>query len=482
MGKLAIWGAIEGLGKGLSRGAEIRYEEEKATTADRRGMRLEHFKQMQMNQRTKLTEGGATERHKESVAAQRDIATSNRELKETMAEALFTQQSTLLQEKYGFETQLEKLKQEGKFNLAQLSSITSTSQWEFGSYDQQSRHPKTGALTTKVVKTVSDRVSGITFDQHGDNMVANGMPLEVAQQRFPGYGRDPRTGEYLLDEGERKKAKDDADKWILAHPDQRSMFMNEFGYLPIAFFQEHGNLIQTKITERMRETAKLPRGQLAEAETPTAREPGEEVPEAPPEIVAALDKAGFGAGGAPAKVPGALERAAAVEAAPPGPPAGAPPAGVPPVSATPAAAAPEAPTAPVTGAVAPPGQPAAPPTPPPPITVGIQRGRTGEPGTVASFLEAAPEVIRGAAASVGEAAALAGGAVVEGIRKPQAAIAIAENAVKTGNIPRREDFEMLKRSWMMTRPYLTDEVIAALEPMLLKGGQGGGGSPAVTEG
>jgi hypothetical protein len=85
--------------------------------------------------------------------------------------------------------------------------------------------------------------------------------------------------------------------------------------------------------------------------------------------------------------------------------------------------------------------------------------------------------------AAGAAAARAGAPLIEAIRKPQQAIAIAEQAVQTGNIQSRSDFEMLKRDWLMVKPYLTEEVIVALEPILLqKGGRGGGGSPAVTEG
>lgn len=479
MGKLALWGAIEGLGKGLSRGAEMRYEEEKATTADRRGMRLEHFKQMQMNERTKLTEGGATARHTETVSAQRDIAQSNRELKETMADALSAHKTGFQERKYVLEGELEKLRQQGEFDLEQVKAISSTSQWEFGEYEKETQDPKTGARSTVKIKTASDKVSGVTFDQHGSHMVPTRMPFGAVEERFPGSQRGA-DGEYLLTKKERGKAKEDAEAWLLGNPQHRGTYLESFGYLPTSFFEKHGGLVQTRISQSARETSKVPRTEVAEAAAATPGVPAATEgapPTAPPEIAAAIDKAGFGArgsGGGPAQ-PGALSRAAA--GAPPG---AAPP---PPTTPTPAPAPGrgpgergEPPVAPVTGAVAPPGQPAAPPTPPPPITVGIQRDRAGEPGTVEAEFRALGEHGREAQAAFARDVAATRGssaqlreAIGESIKKPQAAIAIAENAVKTGNISSQSDFDMLKRSWLMVRPYVSQEVVNALEPLLLKG-------------
>ena len=475
MGKMALWGAIEGLGKGLSRGAEMRYEEEKATTADRRGMRLEHFKQMQMNERTKLTEGGATERHKESVSAQRDISTATNALRETMAKSLQAHQTGFQERKYVLEGELEKLKQEGRFDLAQVDAISSTSQWEFSEYEIETVDPESGARSVVEIKTASDKVSGVTFDQHGSHMVPTRMPFEAVQERFPGTQRGA-DGEYLLTEKERKKAKEDAEAWLIAKPEMRGRYLESFGYLPTSFFEKHGGLVPTRISRSTRETTKVPRAEEVAKGAETTVTPevpeaaGEAPPTAPPEIVAALDKAGFGGGPA---APGALERAAAAEVAPPVTPGVAPPAT--PVTAPQPGRGPgergEAP-------VAPPGQPVAPapPAPPPPITVGIQRGRTGEPGTLGSFIEAAGEQGRESQAAFARDIAATRGSserlradIVEGIRKPQKAIAIAENAVKTGNIQSQSDFDALKRDWMMVRPYVSQEVILALEPLLLKG-------------
>lgn len=509
MGKLALWGAIEGLGKGLSRGAEMRYEEEKATTADRRGMRLEHFKQMQMNERTKLTEGGATARHKESVTAQREISTATNALRETMAKSLQTHKTGFQERKYVLEGELEKLRQQGKFDLEQVKAISSGSQWEFADYDHEDFDPETGKRTITKIKTASDKVSGVTFDQHGTHMVPTRMPFEAVQERFPGTQRGA-DGEYLLTVKERKRAKEDAEAWLLAKPEMRGRFLESFGYLPTSFFEKHGGLVPTRIAERIRSTTKVPRAEEVAAGAETTVTPevpaaaGKAPPTAPPEIAAALDKAGFGAGGGPAP-PGALTRAAAgAPAAPPTPPTPTTPTPAPQPGRGPGerGEAPVAPVAPVTGTQI--GQPVAPPTPPPDptppqITVGIQRGRTGEPGTVGEAAVAVSGVLsemgraggeakaaRGRSERLsGEIAARAGGAIVESIKKPQQAIAIAENAVKTGNIQSQGDFEMLKRDWLLVRPYLAQEVINALEPLLLRGatgGRGGGGSPAVTEG
>lgn len=91
-------------------------------------------------------------------------------------------------------------------------------------------------------------------------------------------------------------------------------------------------------------------------------------------------------------------------------------------------------------------------------------------------MEAAGEHVRGRTAEVsrdveamrGTSEQLRAG-IIEGIKKPQQAIYIAENAVKTGNIQNQSDFELLKGSWVFVKPYLSQEVIAALEPLMLKG-------------
>jgi hypothetical protein len=231
MGKLAMYGALGGIGKGLNIEAEREFKTEELAARDAREFQMERQRQKSLMERQNVADKAASKREKDRYGPGGYAEVAATHVAEIASTAATSDQA--------HEIKLQEMKAKAEAAMQTQKSIEMDDQYEYDSTDaSQTWDPATNQTTfVEAKRTVTDKITNATYTQVGLAFIPEGLeppsPTVIKQAMST-------LGKWLLDTEDRDVAR------------MRSIkFQRLYGFLPIEYFAKYaGRGPVKKITTR----------------------------------------------------------------------------------------------------------------------------------------------------------------------------------------------------------------------------------------
>jgi len=238
MGKLAFYGAVGGIGKGLEQEYLLNRASEESEAKDARTFQLERMRQKSATDRQKQQDESAASRLKSQYGPggyveKAAVSKSKRDITAQSIDDLH-------------EIQLEEMRQKGQTARETMRITEKDNAFDFKvTKRSETWNPATNETTIIPAQTtVTDKTTNVTYVQEGLAYVPQGWEVPSKSKQ---------------DAGQKAMA------WLLSSPDSVKarenslIFLRSFGYLPAEYFNKFGGKRPVKrITERGRSTTTTP--------------------------------------------------------------------------------------------------------------------------------------------------------------------------------------------------------------------------------
>lgn len=235
MGKLALYGAIKGLGKGISGVAKRELDEQERMAADARQYQMQRQRDKAAQE---ARQAEATEREanlQTQLNAQSEQISQRAELAQTAAVSQQEHETKIEQMRQNMQTARERMRiteKEDRF----LRDVTPSSQTMTAE----------GIKTVAAQNTITDKLSNTTYYQDGQMFIPVGQEKPDAKRIAAGE----KSKKFLLN----APSQDIADQRML-------QFLRIYRYLPPDYFVKWGGWGSSKVTEQGTTTTTQPAAQ-----------------------------------------------------------------------------------------------------------------------------------------------------------------------------------------------------------------------------